>query len=50
LEAQAGPQGAKQIAQIANAQLTPQDQEALAWANANPNDPRSAQIKQRLGR
>jgi len=50
LEAQAGPQGAKQIAQIANAQLSPQDQEALAWANANPNDPRSAQIKQRLGR
>jgi hypothetical protein len=50
LEAQAGPQGAKQIAQIANAQLSSQDQEALAWANANPNDPRSAQIKQRLGR
>ena len=25
------------------------DQQALAWANANPNDPRSAQIKQRLG-
>jgi hypothetical protein len=50
LEAQAGPQGAKQISQIANAQLKTQDQEALAWANANPNDPRSAQIKQRLGR
>jgi len=28
----------------------PQDQEALNWANSNPNDPRSAQIKQRLGR
>jgi hypothetical protein len=31
-------------------QLAPQDQEALNWANSNPNDPRSAQIKQRLGR
>jgi hypothetical protein len=29
--------------------LTPQDQEALNWANSNPNDPRAAQIKQRLG-
>jgi hypothetical protein len=28
---------------------SPQDAEALAWANANPNDPRSAAIKQRLG-
>ena len=27
-----------------------QDENALAWANANPNDPRSAQIKQRLGK
>lgn len=26
-----------------------QDKEALAWANANPDDPRSAAIKQRLG-
>jgi len=26
-----------------------QDQEALAWANANPTDPRSAAIKKRLG-
>lgn len=25
------------------------DKQALDWANANPNDPRSAQIKQRLG-
>ena len=25
------------------------DQQALQWANANPNDPRAAQIKQRLG-
>jgi hypothetical protein len=30
--------------------VSTQDQDALAWANANPNDPRSAQIKQRLGR
>lgn len=29
--------------------LTPQDQQAMAWANANPKDPRAAQIKQRLG-
>ncbi len=28
--------------------LNQQDQEALAWANANPNDPRAAKIKQRL--
>ena len=27
----------------------PQDAQALQWANANPNDPRSAQIKKRLG-
>lgn len=26
-----------------------QDQEALAWANANPSDPRAKQIKKRLG-
>lgn len=25
------------------------DQQALSWANANPNDPRAAQIRQRLG-
>lgn len=30
--------------------LSPQDQQALDWANSNPNDPRAAQIKQRLGR
>lgn len=29
--------------------MSPQDKEALEWANANPNDPRSAQIKQKLG-
>ena len=31
------------------AQLGPQDQQALSWANSNPNDPRAALIKQRLG-
>jgi hypothetical protein len=31
------------------AKLAPADQQALAWATANPNDPRAAQIKQRLG-
>jgi hypothetical protein len=50
LKAQAGPSGVRQINQIVNAQLSPQDQEALSWANSNPNDPRSAQIKQRIGR
>ena len=30
-------------------QLSPLDQQALDWANANPKDPRAAQIKQRLG-
>lgn len=29
--------------------LSPQDQEALNWANANPKDPRAAQIKKQLG-
>ena len=29
--------------------LTPQDREALNWANANPRDPRSMEIKKRLG-
>lgn len=31
-------------------QMTAQDQAALAWANANPNDPRAVKIKQKLGR
>jgi hypothetical protein len=30
-------------------QLSPQDQQALDWANANSNDPRAAEIKRRLG-
>jgi hypothetical protein len=29
--------------------MSAQDKQALEWANANPNDPRSAQIKQKLG-
>lgn len=39
-------------AQATNApppKLSPQDKEALTWANSNPNDPRAAAIKQRLG-
>lgn len=39
------PRMGQQTAQTINAQ----DQEALNWANANPNDPRAAKIKQRLG-
>lgn len=50
LEAQAGPSGKRLIEKNVGQQLSAQDQEALAWANANPNDPRSAQIKQSLGR
>jgi hypothetical protein len=30
--------------------MSPQDRQALNWANSNPNDPRSAEIKRRLGR
>lgn len=33
----------------APAALAPADKQALDWANANPKDPRSLQIKQRLG-
>jgi len=50
LEAQAGPSGKRLIEKNVGQQLTAQDQEALNWANSNPTDPRSAQIKQRLGR
>jgi len=48
LEAQAGPSGKRLIEK--GRELSPQDQEALNWANSNPADPRSAQIKQRLGK
>jgi hypothetical protein len=33
----------------APANLSREDQDALNWANSNPNDPRAAEIKQRLG-
>lgn len=33
----------------AERQMSPEDQAALNWANANPKDPRSARIKQQLG-
>ena len=36
-------------AEIKAQQLTSQDQQALQWANSNPNDPRAAQIKKKLG-
>ena len=32
-----------------NVGLAPADQQALDWANANPKDPRAAEIKQHLG-
>ena len=32
-----------------SAPMTVRNQQALQWANSNPNDPRSAEIKQRLG-
>lgn len=48
---QAAPQrqAPAQAAAPAQSSQSPQDQQALSWANANPNDPRAAQIKQRLG-
>lgn len=33
----------------AGGNLSPEDKQALDWANANPKDPRAAAIKQRLG-
>jgi len=36
-------------AKVKTKELAPQDQQALQWANSNPNDPRAAQIKKRLG-
>jgi hypothetical protein len=46
MEATAGP-GAATAGKTG--QLSPQDQQALDWANANSNDPRAAEIKRRLG-
>jgi len=37
------------IFSVAKPQLSQQDNEAMAWANANPSDPRSAAIKAKLG-
>jgi hypothetical protein len=34
---------------ISQKKISPIDQQALDWANANSNDPRAKQIKQRLG-
>jgi len=36
-------------AEIKAKQFTGQDQQALQWANSNPNDPRAALIKKKLG-
>lgn len=36
-------------AQAPQPEISPRDQSALDWANANPDDPRSQRIKQRLG-
>jgi hypothetical protein len=36
-------------ASLKTKQFSVQDQQALQWANANPNDPRAAQIKNKLG-
>lgn len=34
---------------LGSASMTPQDKQALDWANSNPGDPRAAKIKQKLG-
>jgi hypothetical protein len=38
-----------EFTQEAKTELSPQDKEALNWANSNPNDPRATEIKRRLG-
>lgn len=43
---QAAPQAPQRSAQP---QMSAHDQQAAAWAKANPNDPRAAQINQKLG-
>ncbi len=45
LGAQPKPSGAGQ----GQPTMSAQDKQALEWANANPNDPRAAEIKRRLG-
>lgn len=42
-------QGTVTVTSPANRTLSIQDQQALNWANQNPNDPRAAAIKQKLG-
>lgn len=39
----------KQLDSGQQSSLRPADQQAVQWANSHPDDPRSAQIKQRLG-
>jgi hypothetical protein len=48
LEIQAGP-GARFIKESGMPKLSSDDQQALQWANSNPNDPRALKIKQKLG-
>lgn len=45
----APPAGSSAPSAAPQRQLSPQDQAALDWANAHPQDPRSEKIKQRLG-
>jgi hypothetical protein len=43
-------QGAEENPRYVASELSPKDKQALDWANKNPNDPRAAAIKQKLGR
>ena len=43
------PAQAKAKAVISNKQMSDEDKQALEWAKANPNDPRAAKIRARLG-
>jgi hypothetical protein len=42
-------QGAPAAAPAAPRQLSAEDRQALEWANANPRDPRAAEIRRKLG-
>ena len=44
-----GGRAAGQMTMAAPTAVAPADKQALDWANANPKDPRAAQIKARLG-
>ena len=46
---QGGLERARAKAKAGGPKLSPVDQEAMDWANANPNDPRATAIKQRFG-